>query len=124
MSVQDERGYWKSCADPAVLAESLQDSQKRVYGDFSGIHPNADISKFFSQEYIPEMIVVEANWLFEDIKRVVEAGLEHAQECLAVHDQQLGRTIRKNKEWAESLEKDIRDMELALARIRKYAKGN
>ena len=37
----------------------------------------------------------------------LEFGLEIAQEALIEHDQYLGRTIMKNKMWAEELEREI-----------------
>lgn len=104
----------------SAQTETLQDSQRRIYGDFSGILSETDERKFFIQEYIPEMITVEKDWILEDIKNIIQIGLEHTQECLFVHDQQRGRTIRRNKEWAETLENDIRAMKLALVRIGRY----
>ena len=51
--------------------------------------------------------------------RSLDSGLQFAQEVLGWHDLSLGRTIRKNKMWAEQLEKDI--SEIMLARDRLYA---
>lgn len=48
----------------------------------------------------------------------LEAGIEHTTENLCNHDASLGRTTRKNKEWAETIEKDIRDMEDCLAQLK------
>ena len=42
------------------------------------------------------------------------AGLEHAQHVLSEHDASLGRTTRKNKSWAETLESDIRNIEKSI----------
>lgn len=68
--------------------------------------------------YEPEMRTVQKDLIYASI-RDVEAGLEHARECLAVHDANLGRDIRKNKEWAETIENDIRHMEKTLNLLKK-----
>lgn len=60
----------------------------------------------FMTEYQPETIAIPISEL-ENIIDALEAGLEHTQTVLSEHDASLGRTTRKNKRWAESLEKDI-----------------
>lgn len=42
------------------------------------------------------------------------AGLDHAQTALAEHDVNYGRTTRKNKPWAETLESDIRNIKKSI----------
>lgn len=44
----------------------------------------------------------------------VGTGLEYAKEALAEHDASLGRSIRKNRMWAEQIESDIHRMERTL----------
>lgn len=56
--------------------------------------------------YQPETIAIPTQEL-RKIVDALEAGLEHTQTVLSEHDASLGRTTRKNKNWAESLEKDI-----------------
>ena len=81
---------------------------------------NIDPSNLMFQEYIPEMIAVEKSFLLHDLKFAIEAGLEYAQESLYLHDQSLGRTTKKNKSWAETMERDINYMKVMLERIKKY----
>jgi len=49
------------------------------------------------------------------------AGLEHTQAVLAEHDASLGRTTRKNKSWAETLESDIRNIEKSIKDLKTIA---
>lgn len=74
-----------------------------------------------SLEYIPEMWTIEKD-LVRGLAFSVEAGLEYAQECLIRHDQELGRTTKKNKSWAEIIERDINYMKAMLERVGKYEK--
>ena len=48
----------------------------------------------------------------------IESGLEYAKSELITHDSNLGRTILKNKRWAESIEADIKKMESTLAALK------
>ena len=50
-------------------------------------------------------------------KELLEIGLENTQSALIEHDAVLGRTTRKNREWAETLESDIERMKVAVQRI-------
>ncbi len=67
--------------------------------------------------YIPEIWSVEKDTVYSAIY-AVEAGLEYTKECLANHDLALGRTTLKNKTWAETMEKDIRRMEVTLKNLK------
>jgi hypothetical protein len=67
----------------------------------------------FLQTYQAEKRVIEKDTIYA-LVLAAENGLEYAMECLAIHDQQLGRTTKKNKSWAERMEMDIRQMKLAL----------
>lgn len=58
------------------------------------------------QEYQPETIAIPTLEV-QNIVDALEAGLEHTQTVLAEHDASLGRTTRKNKNWAEQLESDV-----------------
>lgn len=58
------------------------------------------------QEYQSETIAIPTLEV-QNIVDALEAGLEHAQTVLAEHDVSLGRTTRKNKNWAEQLESDV-----------------
>ena len=75
-------------------------------------------------EYQPEMMAFERDFVLCDLKFAIEAGMEYAQECLTRHDQELGRTTKKNKTWAETMEKDIAQMKQSLEKIKKYETGN
>lgn len=65
----------------------------------------------------PEIWQVKKDVIYAAIP-AVEAGLEYAKECLATHDTSLGRTTKKNKTWAETIEKDILHMETTLKMLK------
>ena len=67
----------------------------------------------YMDTYQPEIWRVKKDVIYAAIP-AVQAGLEYARECLATHDAALGRSTRKNKSWAETVEKDIRQMKQAL----------
>jgi len=69
------------------------------------------------QDYQPEIWSVKKDVIYASIP-AVEAGLEYARELLSAHDSALGRTTRKNKCWAETIEQDIRHMERTLEMLR------
>lgn len=69
-------------------------------------------------EYIPEIWGVKKDTIYAAIS-ALEAGLEYAQECLADHDQKLGRTIRRNREWAETIEEDIKKIKKSIEELKK-----
>lgn len=50
-------------------------------------------------------------WSF--IRGQLQAGEEYARECLADHDRRLGRSMRKNRAWAEQIEADILEFKRA-----------
>lgn len=45
------------------------------------------------------------------IKRAVSDGAEHTRCALMEHDRTLGRTTRKNHNWAVQLEDDLANLE-------------
>jgi hypothetical protein len=49
---------------------------------------------------------------------VAEDAREFAQELLARHDEELGRTTKKNKIWAEQLEKSIAQAKVGITELR------
>jgi hypothetical protein len=67
--------------------------------------------------YIPEVWSVQKDVIYA-ATHAVESGLEYVRECLDAHDAALGRTTRKNKVWAETMENDIRHMERTLAMLK------
>ena len=67
--------------------------------------------------YQPEIWSVKKDDIYAAIT-AIESGICYAQECLATHDQSLGRTTRKNKSSAERMESDLRQMSLAHAALR------
>lgn len=69
------------------------------------------------ENYIPEVWRVRKDTIYAATS-AVESGLEYARECLATHDAALGRTTRKNKAWAETMEKDIRHLTAPLDALR------
>ena len=54
------------------------------------------------------------------LKASTENGIEYAQECLTRHDQELGRTTKKNETWAKTMEKDIEQMKNSLEILKKH----
>lgn len=122
MREQDGTGRWED------RAEKFSKEWNYCYGQEMGpFTPKEHLPDFYGgsmfpkfQEYQPEMITVEKFFLLHDLKFSIEAGLEYAQECLTRHDQELGRTTKKNKSWAETIEKDVAQMKQALERIKKY----
>lgn len=73
-----------------------------------------------SQNYIPELWTVQKDDIYSSIK-CLDAGIDYARNALAEHDSNLGRTTRKNRQWAETMEGDIREMERLIDRLRKYS---
>lgn len=49
-----------------------------------------------------------------DVRTALDNGIEYAQECLAQHDTNYGRTTPANAREAESIEQHIRQMKAAL----------
>lgn len=74
------------------------------------------------QTYQPEIWSVKKDDIYAAIA-ATESGIEYAQECLATHDQSLGRTTRKNKRIAEQIENDLRQMTATLAALRLLPNG-
>jgi hypothetical protein len=72
-------------------------------------------------EYQPEMLLVKKDDILAAI-RAMEAGLGFSYEVLNRHDTDLGRTTRKNRLWAETIEQDIRLMEATIKTFREYLK--
>lgn len=64
-------------------------------------------------QYTPHSWKVEKDTIYTAIT-AVQNGIEYTKECLAIHDTSLGRSTEKNKIWAETMEYDIRQMEIAL----------
>ena len=67
-------------------------------------------------EYVPEVWSVNKDAVLAAIN-AIESGLEYARQCLLEHDTSLGRTTHKNRTWAETIEGDIAQMELALTAL-------
>ena len=67
--------------------------------------------------YQPEIWQVRKDYIYAAITSIQD-GLGYAEECLQEHDGRLGRTTRKNKLWAEIMEKDIAQMRLSLEWLR------
>ena len=80
---------------------------------FYSVDPNP-----IMQTYIPEMIVVEKDIVYALVS-AAENMIEYANECLAKHDKELGRTTKKNKTWASAMEFDIENAQKALEHYRK-----
>jgi len=61
----------------------------------------------------PFMVAVDYDTL-KDAMDCLSTGVEYAKEVLVEHDASLGRSIRKNRIWAEQIESDIQKMEKTL----------
>ena len=75
------------------------------------------------QKYLPEIWSIEKDLIYKIIP-CLEAGLENTQSALDEHDITYGRTITKNKIWAETLEQEIRDMEDCIKQLKVMNAGN
>jgi hypothetical protein len=75
----------------------------------------------FLQTYQPEQWVVEKDTIYA-LVLAAENAIEYARECLAKHDQELGRTTKKNNTWAKTIERDIEQAELALELYKRIEK--
>lgn len=73
---------------------------------------------FGGVEHKPDFLLIDKTTVYNSID-ALEAGLEYARECLAAHDSALGRTTYKNKSWAETIEKDIRQISTTLNQLYK-----
>jgi len=74
-------------------------------------------------QYQPEIWPVAKDVIYAAIP-AVEAGLDYARECLLTHDTSSGRTTLKNKTWAEHIEDDMRNMQVALSMLRALHRPN
>jgi hypothetical protein len=72
---------------------------------------------FGSATYIPEIRQITKDAIYSAIS-ALESGLEYAQECLIRHDQNLGRTIPRNKREAEYMEEDIEKIKSAIKELK------
>lgn len=63
--------------------------------------------------YEPEILTVRKDYVYYAITDI-KNGIEYAQICLDEHDRNLGRTNKKNKAWAETIEHDIQHMKATL----------
>lgn len=64
-------------------------------------------------EFKPEYWTVD-KVIIRNALDCLETGLEYARQCLSEHDVSLGRTNKKNKSWAETIESDIRLIEKSI----------
>ena len=80
--------------------------------------PNLDTSPFGFQTYIPEIWHIPKDTIYSAIASL-QVGLEYAQECLILHDQNLGRTIPRNKREAEYIEEHITQIKKSINDLNK-----
>lgn len=69
------------------------------------------------QVYQPELWVVRKDSVYAAIS-ALEANLLHLRQALADHDKNVGRTLVKDRTWAEKLEQDIESTSKALMALR------
>jgi len=70
-------------------------------------------TRLLGLSYEPEMLTVRKDYIYAAI-HAIKNGIEYAQMCLNEHDTALGRTTLKNRNWAETMERDIRQMKQSL----------
>ena len=68
------------------------------------------------QEYIPEMWTIKKDYIYAAIDSI-KAGIEYAEIVLNDHERLMGRATRKNRVWAEQIERDIINMTRALEQL-------
>jgi len=93
---------------PKTINQTTHNRIKSQKTDNSPPHPFANI-----QEYRSETVRIEIPEL-ENAIDALQAGLEHTQTALIEHDASSGRTTRRNKFWAQTLETDIAAMEKSI----------
>jgi len=69
------------------------------------------------QTYQPEMWSVQKDVIYAAIVDIAD-GIEFADELLCTHDRDLGRSTKKNREWAETLEQSIAHMKRTLEQLK------
>ena len=116
------KGAWGSTCD--LCQQIIKDGQssyhikghclKYSYDE----HLNFTKVGVFPDQYQPTVLSVKKDFIYAAIS-ALEAGLEYAQECLIRHDQNLGRTISRNKREAEYMEEDIRKIKAAIENLKK-----
>lgn len=74
------------------------------------------------QNYQPKTISIPKLEV-ENIIDALKAGLEHTESVLIEHDNNLGRTTRKNELWAKQLEKDIEFIKSSLTFLKEKLVG-
>lgn len=95
---------------PPRKPNEIWDSENRLVG----LHP---IMTAENIQYQPKYRTIEENLLKNTVDGLT-SGLEYAEMALLDHDTKLGRTTRKNKMWAEQMEKDIFQIKLTIKTIK------
>ena len=70
-------------------------------------------------EYQPELLTVKKDDIYAAIN-ALSIGYDHATATLKDHDVKHGRITRKDKIWAEQIERDIDAIEKTLERLRQH----
>ena len=106
----------------AVEKKSLIPQQSKIWR--SDLPREPDTSEYLKEypcvftEYQPEMRAVEKTVIYNAIE-ALKAGLEYAEEALILHDQQLGRTTRKNTELAKIIEREVAMIKKSIEELKK-----
>jgi hypothetical protein len=69
------------------------------------------------QQHPPELRTIKKDFIDAAIS-ALQSGLEYAQECLIRHDENLGRTIARNKREAEYIEEEISKIKTAIENLK------
>ena len=95
---------------PPRKPNEIWDSENRLVG----LHP---IMTAENTEYKPKCRTIEENLLKNTVDGLT-SGLEYAEMALQDHEIKLGRTTRKNKMWAEQIERDIDFLQKTIKNIK------
>jgi len=74
------------------------------------------------ENQLPTYFHVEVG-AYNDAIKAIELGLDYARDALIVHDETLGRSLYKNRRWAENIESDIQEMQDAMQSLGKLNSG-
>jgi hypothetical protein len=87
------------------------------YLNFKNMCYGSEMGPYTPIEYIPEIWQVKKDTIYSVIDSL-KLGLEYAEECLITHDNNLGRTIPRNKREAECIEAHITQIKESIKELK------
>ena len=82
-----------------------------------------EMAPFTPKEHITEIWQVKKDTIYSVIDSL-KLGLEYAEECLITHDNNLGRTIPRNKREAECIEAHITQIKESIEELKALSQSN